>query len=78
MTDTERLDWLEKIVNEGSCPALVNDDNGHWALVFDGTQNVVSGDQPQDVATSFWIETHQWRNTAREAIDSARIEMETR
>lgn len=31
ITDTDRINWLEEIVNNGACPALINDDNGHWA-----------------------------------------------
>ena len=75
-TDKERLDWLEQIVSEGVCPGLINDDNGHWALVFDGMQNVPTGDAPEDISTSFFIEAHQWRDTVREAIDAALEESE--
>jgi hypothetical protein len=70
MTDTERLDWMEKMADEGLCPAIVNDDNGHWAMVFDGTQNVPEGDGPQDIATSFWVKADQWKPTFREAMDA--------
>lgn len=72
-TDTERLDWLEK---EFGC-ALVNDDNGHWACVCDGIQNVPSGEGAEDISTSFWIEKDKWRNSAREAIDAKMAESET-
>ena len=43
MSDKYRLDWLESITREGACPALVNDDNGHWAVAFTGFQNVPDG-----------------------------------
>jgi hypothetical protein len=36
MNDMGRLDWLE---NQQVC-ALVSDDNGHWAFVCSGFQNV--------------------------------------
>ena len=64
-TDTERLDWLEAKYGCG----LINDDNGHWALVFDGWQNVPMGDSAVDIASTFFIEANLWRGTIREAID---------
>lgn len=70
MTDTERLDWLEQQTHGGACPGLVYDDNGHWAVAFDGVQNVVTG-PPQDVSTAFFVQASQWRTTIREAIDAA-------
>ena len=75
-TDTQRLDWLERQVKRGACPALVNDDNGHWAVAFDGVQNVVTG-RPKDVATTFFIRAERWRSTARRAIDAAMKERVT-
>ena len=71
--DTQRIDWLEK---EFGC-GLVNDDNGHWAVSYDGIQNVPAGSEASDITTSFWIEKHQWRNSVREAIDDAMDESET-
>jgi len=70
VTDTQRLDWLEEQVNKGACPGLINDDNGHWAVSFNGMQNAVAGEQTADVWTAFHIEAHEWRNTIREAIDA--------
>jgi len=68
VTDTERLDWLDE--NQGA--ALVSDDFGNWAVVFDGIQNVpLEPGQPADISTSFWIEKEQWRPTIRDAIDAA-------
>ena len=65
--DTELLEWLES--STGYC--LVSDDNGHWACVCDGIQNVPMGEDTEDIATSFWIEKDKWKNTIREAILSA-------
>ncbi len=65
MTDTERINWL----GEQSGVALINDDNGHWAVVFDGFQNVPKGKRKQDIFTSFFIEKKDWKKSAREAID---------
>lgn len=67
-TDTELLDGLERLVKSGDCPGVINDDNGHWAVTGDGMQNCVSGDEPSDVSTSFWVEASKWRKTIREAI----------
>lgn len=69
MTDTERLDWIEHELGIAG-GALVNDDNGHWAIADSGFQNAVSGDAPQDVQTTFVIEAHKWKNSIREAIDA--------
>ena len=71
MTDTERLDWLEAKTNEGACPAILNDDNGHWAVAFDGIQSVTYGDEPEDVHTTFFVYKEFWKNSIREAIDAA-------
>lgn len=68
MTDAKRLDWLEAKQNG---LALVHDDNQHWAVAFDGFQNVIAGDKPQDLQTSYDIEASRFRPTVREAIDLA-------
>lgn len=68
-TDTDRINWLEEEVNRGACPALINDDNGHWALSFNGFQNVVTG-RPKDVSTTFFVKAKAWKNTVRQAIDA--------
>ena len=70
MNDTERLDYLESITKEGSCPGLINDDNGHWAVAEDGVQNCPMGDEPVDIQTTFFIEAKDWHPTIREAIDA--------
>lgn len=70
MTDTERLDWFEARAREGGCPALVNDDNGHWAVVEDGMQSLPDGPDPQFISTSFLIEAEQWHDSVRGAIDA--------
>ena len=64
MTDTERLDWLEK----QDCYSLISDDGGRWACVCDGMQNVPETD-PGDIVTSFFIAGYEWKGTIREAID---------
>ncbi len=68
MTDTERLNWLE---NEGYGVALINDDNCHWAVVFDGFQNVALGWESEDLQTTFFIGKDKWYDSLRDAIDMA-------
>jgi hypothetical protein len=67
MNDTERLDWL---ADQFGC-ALVNDDNGHWAVASAGMQNVPESDGPFDFLATFAIEKRFWRSSVREAIDAA-------
>lgn len=66
LTDTERLNWLEKQYGCG----LINDDFGHWAVSFDGMQNVPKK-TPADIQTTFFVEKKQWKKTVRAAIDAA-------
>jgi hypothetical protein len=72
MIDTERLNWLEA----NDAYSLINDDNGHWACVSDGMQNVPMDTEACDIQTTFFIEKDQWQNTIREAIDFAIKEQE--
>lgn len=53
----------------GYCPILVNDDNYHWAVIYDGCQTIPDFDknEPIDVESSWSIEKHQWKKTIREA-----------
>ena len=69
--DTARLNWLEQLASEGACPAVLNDDNGHWAVAFDGMQNVPEDDGPQDIQTTFFVEAKDWHASIREALDDA-------
>jgi hypothetical protein len=59
---------MEQLSRLGQCPNLLNDDNGHWAVTCDGFQNVVCGDEPEDVETSFFVEAPHWKDTPREAL----------
>lgn len=69
-TDTELLDGLEKLVERGSCPGIINDDKGHWAVSDTGHQSIQPGPGPDNVDTSFYVEAHEWRKTIREAINA--------
>jgi len=33
------IEVLNKVADKGYCPALLFDDNGKWALAFDGAQS---------------------------------------
>jgi len=72
MTDTERLDWLEKREGLG----LISDDFGHWAVSAVGFQNIPeewTGDNPGpgDINSTFFVEKEDWCKSIREAIDIA-------
>jgi hypothetical protein len=67
ITDTDRLNWMRKQYGCG----LISDDNGHWAVSSCGWQNVVAGEQPQDVCSTFVVDGKDWKNSLRKAIDSA-------
>ena len=74
MTDTELLNLLELKSSQGSCPCLINDDAGHWAVTENGTQNIPI-DAPCDILTTFWIEKNQWKNSVREALEAFALEV---
>jgi len=71
ITDKERIDWLENKFNYGHSPALVTDDNGHWAVSFIGIQNVSF--KKRDLDVMICVKTKQWKKTIRKAIDYAII-----
>lgn len=76
LSDTELLDSLEKMTKEGACPGIIFDDNGHWAVSFDGTQNVPGSYEAEYVFTTFEVEADKWRSSIREAISLAIEEWE--
>lgn len=59
---------LETLSSSGYCPCLFNDDNGHWAVSFDGYQEVPVGKKAQDVMTSSIIREKFWKKSIREAL----------
>ena len=76
MGDTERLDWFEQQVNKGGCPALIFNDNGWWAVLTDGTQNIDVDDPPSIPFIATYMaddgeDLPRWKETVREAIDYA-------
>lgn len=64
-------DYLLKWLEDHQGYALVSDDNGHWACVTDGMQNVPDGDEPQEIWTTFMIEAHEWFGSVWQAIQDA-------
>jgi len=68
---------VEKLTAEGTCPALINDDAGHWALSLEGMQSVVRGPDPRDMETSFIVYAYQWSDSAPLAIARAALEYGT-
>jgi len=68
MTDSERIEWLEK--RQGQ--ALISDDFGRWAVSTSGMQNVPEDPgTPSDIETLFFVEAAEWKGSIREAIDYA-------
>lgn len=59
---------IEQLSNLGYAPNLLFDDNGNWAVVTQGFQNLVYGDEPEDVHTTFFVHAEQWKPTPREAL----------
>lgn len=59
---------MDELANLGQAPNLLYDDNGNWAVTSQGFQNVVYGDEPQDVETHFFVEAKFWKPTPREAL----------
>lgn len=59
---------LELLADNGHCPNLINDDNGHWALTGTGYQDVVTGKTPKSFMTSFFIEKKELKKTVLGAI----------
>jgi hypothetical protein len=72
--DSALLDWLDDVTHKGWCPALVFDDNGFWAVSFEGGGPAIWGDAPwaEQITISVEVEPGLWRPTAREAIAYAR------
>jgi hypothetical protein len=59
---------FESLAEIGHCPNLLNDDNGHWAVIFDGFQTAPIGNEPQGIMTSFFIEEEDWKDSIYEAL----------
>jgi len=60
---------FEHLTKLGQAPNLLYDDDGRFAITGDGFQNVVSGDEADDMEFQFWVEKKHWKKTIREALD---------
>jgi len=69
--DAERLRQFDKWADQGLCPHLVFNDNGWWAVTFDGGGDMSLIEPPPDGVFTAIVESTQWRQTVVEAIDAA-------
>ena len=73
--NAERLRQFEVWADEGFCPHLVFNDNGWWAVTFDGSGSICPETPPPGGEFTAIVESNQWRPTVAEAIDAARGSM---
>lgn len=68
--DITFIEAMEELAEKGYCPNLLNDDNGHWAVAFDGYQTVptMSDDGRDDIQSSFYVEKDYWFKSIEEAL----------
>lgn len=66
--DISFIEALQELSEFGFCPNLLNDDNGHWAVVYDGFQTLAYGDEPCDVQSSFYVEKKFWKDNIYDAL----------
>jgi hypothetical protein len=59
---------LEELAKIGYCLLLLNDDNGHWAVTFDGLQSVPMTNKPEDIVTTLFIQAKYWKDSIYEAL----------
>lgn len=69
--DAERLRQFERWANDGLRPMLVFNDNGWWAVSFDGGGDLSLEEPPPNGSFVAYVESSQWRETVAEAIDAA-------
>lgn len=74
MTDKERLDFIEEWIRRGWCPAVVFDDDGHFAVSWSCISPAPRGEGEgfeEAVVITVLVEPETWKPTIREAIDYA-------
>jgi len=69
--DAARLKQFTVWADSGLCPALVFNDNGYWAISFDGVIPMDFSEPPNDAQLLIDVEKSMWRETVAEAIDQA-------
>lgn len=67
MPETRLAAYFERDASIGGCPALLNDDMGHWAIGGSGMQQIAA-EGPIDMTTTFFIEKGEWSETIRGAL----------
>lgn len=59
---------LAALSQDGFAPALVFDDDGRWALTFNGSSPVVMDDVPIEMVVTSFVSADQWKPTVKEAV----------
>ena len=59
---------LEALAEIGFSPNLLNDDNGHWAVVFDGLQSIAAGPDREDCMTTAFVRAENWKDSIYDAL----------
>ena len=59
---------IEELTKLGQAPCLLYDDDGRFAICGTGMQNVVFGDEAQDINLSHYVRASEWKGTCREAL----------
>jgi hypothetical protein len=63
---------FEEWANSGLWPALVFNDNGYWAVTFEGNSAIDLDEPPtKDSVVSCFVEADQWKPTIQEALQHA-------
>lgn len=62
---------LNKLADRGYCPALLFDDDGRWALSFEGIQNVNFENTSIDMSINSFVDANDWKDTIEEAVEYA-------
>lgn len=60
---------LESWADEGYSPALVNDDNGHWAVSFCSSAPVFASEERGVAVVSVFVQSDDWKDTVEKAVD---------
>lgn len=62
---------LEILASKGFPPNIFYDDNGHWAVSFDGLQTIPLSSGNEDIAICSFIEKDKWQNNLWDALIKA-------
>ena len=68
-------DILEADASIGGCMSLLYDDNGHWAIGTDGTQNIdldFDEKKPEDNCDfygTWFLQKDDWKDSVKEAVN---------